>query len=83
MESRLDLLYRLKKKYGSTTQEMLEYLERSRAELDRIEMAEDTSLKLEKKRAKLLEKVKKKAEELSKKRQAAAQTLNTGFGCKS
>lgn len=75
VESRLDLLYRLKKKYGSTTQEMLEYLERSRAELDRIEMAEDTILKLEKKRAKLLEKVKKKAEELSKKRQAAAQTL--------
>ena len=75
VESRLDLLYRLKKKYGSTIQEMLEYLERSRAELDRIEMAEDTILKLEKKRAKLLEKVKKKAEELSKKRQAAAQTL--------
>ena len=75
VESRLDLLYRLKKKYGSTTQEMLEYLERSRAELDRIEMAEDTILKLEKKRAKLLEKVKKKAEDLSKKRQAAAQTL--------
>ena len=75
VESRLDLLYRLKKKYGSTIQEMLEYLARSRAELDRIEMAEDTILKLEKKRAKLLEKVKKKAEELSKKRQAAAQTL--------
>ncbi|MGM9564748.1 DNA repair protein RecN [Evtepia sp.] len=75
VESRLDLLYRLKKKYGSTTQEMLEYLERSRAELDRIEMAEDTILKLEKKRAKLLEKVKKRAEELSKKRQAAAHTL--------
>lgn len=75
VESRLDLLYRLKKKYGSTTQEMLEYLERSRAELDRIEMAEDTILKLEKKRAKLLEKVKKKAEDLSKKRQVAAQTL--------
>ena len=75
VESRLDLLYRLKKKYGSTNQEMLEYLERSRAELDRIEMAEDTILKLEKKRAKLLEKVKKKAEDLSKKRQAAAQTL--------
>lgn len=75
VESRLDLLYRLKKKYGSTTQEMLEYLERSRAELDRIEVAEDTILKLEKKRAKLLEKVKKKAEDLSKKRQSAAQIL--------
>ena len=75
VESRLDLLYRLKKKYGSTTQEMLDYLERSKAELDQIEMAEDTILKLEKKRAKLLERVKKKAEDLSKKRQAAAQTL--------
>ena len=75
VESRLDLLYRLKKKYGSTTQEMLDYLERSKAELDQIEMAEDTILKLEKKRAKVLEKVQKKAETLSEKRQTAAHTL--------
>ncbi|MDO4516430.1 MAG: DNA repair protein RecN [Bacillota bacterium] len=75
VESRLDLLYRLKKKYGATTQEMLAYLDRSRAELDRIEMAEDTILKLEKKRAALLEKVREKGKALSQKRQAAALTL--------
>ncbi len=75
VESRLDLLYRLKKKYGATTQEMLAYLARSKAELDRIEMAEDAILKLEKQRLKRLETVRKEAEALSRKRQAAAQTL--------
>ncbi|MGM9578260.1 MAG: DNA repair protein RecN [Evtepia sp.] len=75
VESRLDLLYRLKKKYGSTVQEMLDYLDRSRQELEQIEMADDTIRKLEKKRAKVLEGVRKQAQALSEKRQAAAQTL--------
>ena len=42
LESRLDVLYRLKKKYGSTVGEMLSYLERSRAELEEIQVADDT-----------------------------------------
>ena len=75
VESRLDLLYRLKKKYGSTVQEMLDYLDRSRQELEQIEMADDTIRKLEKKRAKVLERVRQQAQALSEKRQAAARTL--------
>lgn len=75
VESRLDLLYRLKKKYGATTEEMLAYLARSREELSRIEMAEDSILRLEKKQKKLLETAQKKAAVLTKKRQAAAETL--------
>lgn len=75
VESRLDLLYRLKKKYGGTVQEMLDYLDRSRAELDQIEMAEDAILKLEKKKARQLDKVRKLAEALSARRQAAAEAL--------
>ena len=39
VESRSDQLYRLKKKYGATVEEMLEYLDRSRRELDEIETA--------------------------------------------
>ena len=42
MESRLDQLYRLKKKYGATVEEMLDYLDRCRRELDDIQDAGDT-----------------------------------------
>ena len=41
VESRADLLYRLKKKYGATVEDMLDYLDRSRKELDEIEYADD------------------------------------------
>ncbi len=41
IESRLDLLYRLSLKYGETEQEMLEFLERSRAELTEIEFSDE------------------------------------------
>lgn len=47
VESRCDQLYRLKKKYGSSVEEMLAYLERSREELDRIEYADDRAQQLE------------------------------------
>lgn len=47
VESRADQLYRLKKKYGSTVEECLDYLEKCRAELDAIETADDTLLRLE------------------------------------
>ena len=75
MESRLDLLYRLKKKYGATTAEMLDYLERSREELERIQLAGESIAKLEKKQAKLLEGVRNKAQALSAQRKEAAQAL--------
>ncbi len=39
MEGRLDQLYRLKKKYGPTVEEMLEYQKRCRRELDDIQDA--------------------------------------------
>ena len=39
VESRCDQLYRLKKKYGPTVEEMLAYLERCRNELDAMETA--------------------------------------------
>lgn len=47
LESRLDVLYRLKKKYGSSVDEMLDYLERCRQELDQIQFADDTIQRLE------------------------------------
>lgn len=49
IESRCDLLYRLKKKYGSTVEEMLAYLETCKAELERIEYADDRIVQLREK----------------------------------
>jgi len=46
VEARSDQLYRLKKKYGTTVEDVLAYLERCRAELDAIETADDTLLRL-------------------------------------
>lgn len=48
VEGRLDQLYRLKKKYGPTVEEMLEYQARCRRELDDMQDAGDTLLHLEK-----------------------------------
>ena len=51
MESRLDQLYRLEKKYGPTVEAMLEYLEKCREELDQIQYSSDRIAQLEKKLA--------------------------------
>ncbi len=75
LESRLDTLYRLKKKYGSTVAEMLDYLARCREELDQIQFADDTIAKLEKELERLRKEAAAKAQELSKERQAAAELL--------
>ena len=49
VEGRLDLLYRLKKKYGPTVEDMLLYLEQAKKELDEIQYADDTMARLRKK----------------------------------
>ena len=41
IESRLDIIHRLRRKYGTTCQEILEYQENARKELDEIEFADD------------------------------------------
>ena len=47
MESRLDQLYRLGKKYGPTVADMLVYLERCKEELDQIQYSSDRIEQLE------------------------------------
>ena len=41
IESRLDIIHRLRRKYGTTCQEILAYLEKAKQELDEIEFADD------------------------------------------
>ena len=49
IESRLDVIHKLRRKYGVTCADILEYLERARNELDEIEFADDHMERLKKK----------------------------------
>ena len=75
VESRLDLLHRLKKKYGPTTEDMLAHLDRCRAELERIGSSEEALAALRQRRGVLLTAAREKAAALSAARQAAAGRL--------
>ena len=75
LESRLDVIYRLKKKYGPTVADMLDYLEKCKAELEQIQDADDTIQKLEKELDKARKEARKRGEALSKARKKAADSL--------
>ena len=49
IESRLDIIHRLRKKYGTTCEDILNYLDKAKKELDDIEFADDHLEKLKKK----------------------------------
>ena len=49
IESRLDVIHKLRRKYGATCADILEYLEKARKELDEIEFADDHIERLKKK----------------------------------
>ena len=76
VESRMDQLYRLKKKYGPSVEDMLAYLERCRAELEQIEYAGDTLIRLERELAKAEQAALDAAERLSQGRRQAAEQLS-------
>ena len=75
VEGRLDRLYRLKKKYGPTVEDMIAYLERCREELEAIEYAGDTLLQLERQQAKALKAAQDAAQALSEARKTEAVEL--------
>ena len=75
VESRSDQLYRLKKKYGATVEDMLAYLDKCRAELDAIETADDTLILLEQKLKKAETATLAAGAELTRVRREAAKVL--------
>ena len=75
IEGRLDVLHRLKKKYGGSVEEMLDYLERCRGELDQIQISADTIARLEREQAGALADAQKAAQALSAARRTAAEAL--------
>ena len=72
IEDRLDLLYRLSKKYGDTETEMLSFLENAKEELETISVSDETLEKLLSEREKLLVEAQKTAALLSASRRKAA-----------
>ena len=49
IENRLDIIHRLRRKYGATCSDILDYLDRAKKELDEIEFADDHMEQLKKK----------------------------------
>lgn len=72
LEGRLDLIYRLRKKYGSTVEEMLAYLERCRQEREQIQYADDRIIQLEKQLTAVVAETRRRGEALSAARREAA-----------
>ena len=75
VEGRMDQLYRLKKKYGATVEDMLDYLERCQTELAQIEDAGDTLERLEQELSRAEKEARQAAQALSDARRAAAERL--------
>lgn len=75
IEERLDKLYRLKKRYGGSIEEMQDYLERCRRELDAIQFSEDRAARLEKDLERALSEAVRLGKALTEERRAAAERL--------
>ena len=72
IEERLDLIFRLKRKYGGSVEEILAFKERAQQELDSIIHAEELQAKLEKEHGQSEARLIKLAKQLSEKRKSAA-----------
>ena len=76
VEARLDVLDRLKRKYGGTVEDVLAFLERVRQQVDEVEHATEYEQALEKEQAQFAKEYERLANELSRKRQEAADRLS-------
>lgn len=79
IDERLDLLYRLSKKYGDTEGEMLEYLEKARAELDNIAFSEERVKELQKQEKEALAETETAACKLTESRKTAGEKLSNAI----
>lgn len=77
LENRLDVIYRLKNKYGSTVEAVIEYGEKAREQLEIIEFSAERLAGIQKQESLQREKVLQLAEALTASRQKAFKTLNT------
>ena len=72
VEERLDLIYRLKRKYGNSVEEILEYLEKSREQLQQLNLSEEKAQELQEEYLHLKPQVQQAADMLTSRRHKAA-----------
>ena len=77
VEQRLDLLYRLKRKYGSTVEDVIAFGQKAREELDSIQHSQQRHDALQAEKMRLYAKAREKAEVLTQTRLKAFEELNT------
>ena len=77
VEQRLDLLYRLKRKYGSTVEDVISFGQKAREELDNIQHSQQRYDALQAEKLRLYAKAREKAEVLTQTRLKAFEELNT------
>ena len=77
VEQRLDLLYRLKRKYGSTVEDVIAFGQKAREELDSIQHSQQRHDALQAEKMRLYAKAREKAEVLTQTRLKACEELNT------
>ena len=76
IESRLDVIHKLRRKYGVTCEDILAYLDKAKKELDEIEFADDHLERLKSKLKRAEDAAWKAALALRENRKAAAQALS-------
>ena len=77
VEQRLDLLYRLKRKYGSTEEDVIAFGQKAREDLDSIQHSQQRYDALQAEKLRLYAKAREKAEVLTQTRLKAFEELNT------
>ena len=76
IESRLDVIHKLRRKYGATCEDILEYLDKAKKELDEIEFADDKLERLKRNLKKAEKEAWDAAMALRENRQQAADTMS-------
>lgn len=76
IESRLDVIHKLRRKYGATCEDILEYLDKAKKELDEIEFADDKLERLKRNLKKAGKEAWDAALALRENRQQAADTMS-------
>lgn len=77
VEERLDVIYRLRRKYGATIEEVLSYHDKASKELGELENADDRKDEMMEEYHRTLTRAREIASELSKRRRQAAEELET------
>lgn len=76
VEARLDVIHRLRRKYGATCEDILIYMEKCQKELDEIQVSDDTIARLQMDFRKKAKVAKSLAAELSQSRKNAAESFS-------